>query len=80
MPMDVQANLAAWPELQEFWEAFQGCFRRPQSRHALACAPKGLLTPQPHTHGDPIAQDAPGTGAQRWPEFLPHLLGKEISP
>src|SRR5262245_38108960 len=68
--MDVHASPAAWSEWQEFLDAFQVRFRRPEGRVALERYTTGLLTELPHKHGDTIAQAVPGTSAQRVQEFL----------
>lgn len=75
--MEVHASPAALSELQEFLDAFQVRFRRPEGRAALERYTTGLLTELPTKNGDTIAQAVPGTSAQRLQEFLTNMQWDE---
>jgi SRSO17 transposase len=71
--MDVHASPVELPELQEFLDAFQIRFRRPEGRKALERYTTGLLTELPNKNCDTLAQAVPGSSEQRLQEFLTNM-------
>ena len=56
---------APMPELAEFLAPFRVHFQRSEGRQALERYLTGLLTDQPNTNCDTLAQVVPGTSEQR---------------
>jgi SRSO17 transposase len=75
--MEVHASPVELPELQEFLDAFQVRFRRPEGRKALERYTTGLLTELPNKNCDTLARAVPGSSEQRLQEFLTNMQWDE---